>query len=138
MAHPIETKLNDLIDTFAFLGDWEERYRHVIELGKALPPLEEAYRSEAYRVLGCASQVWLVAEAKEGRLILRGDSDAHIVRGLVALVLDLYSDATAQDILSFDAKAGFARLGLAEALSTQRANGLASMVERIRALARSL
>jgi cysteine desulfuration protein SufE len=129
----IDTELEDLAAEFELLGDWEERYRHVIDLGRALAPLAAEEHSEANKVRGCASQVWLVTErGADGRLSFRGDSDAHIVRGLIAILLRLYSGRTPQEILSFDAKAGFAVLGLAGALSTQRSNGLFSMVERIR------
>lgn len=118
---------------FALLDDWEDRYRYVIELGKALPPLPDELRTDANKVRGCASQVWLVAEpAAEGRLAFRGDSDAHIVRGLIAILLRLYSGRAPTEMLDFDAKSAMARLGLAGALSAQRSNGLFSMVERIR------
>jgi cysteine desulfuration protein SufE len=134
MSAAIDAELDELADEFDLLGDWEERYRYIIELGRTLAPLTDAERIDANRVRGCASQVWLVRErsADGSRLIFRGDSDAHIVRGLVSVVLRLLSDRTPQDITAFDAKAAFARLGLAGALSTQRANGLAAMVERIR------
>ena len=126
-------ELDDLAAEFDLLGDWEERYRYVIDLGRALEPLSEAERSDANKVRGCASQVWLVREAGEGgRLGFRGDSDAHIVRGLIAILLRLYSGRAADEILAFDARAAFARLGLDGALSAQRSNGLYSMVERIR------
>jgi cysteine desulfuration protein SufE len=125
--------LDDLAAEFEFLGDWEERYRYVIELGRELAPLSPDEHVDANKVRGCASQVWLVTEpTPDGRLAFRGDSDAHIVRGLIAILLRLYSGRTPQEILAFDAKAGFARLGLAGALSQQRSNGLFSMVERIR------
>ncbi len=126
-------ELDDLAAEFEFLGDWEERYRYVIELGRELAPLSPDEHADANKVRGCASQVWLVTEPMaDGRLAFRGDSDAHIVRGLIAILLRLYSGRTPQEILAFDAKAGFARLGLAGALSQQRSNGLFSMVERIR------
>ena len=129
----IDAELDELADEFDLIGDWEERYRHIIDLGKGLEPLSDAERSEENRVRGCASQVWLVTEREgDGRLRFRGDSDAHIVRGLVAVVLRLLSERRPEEIARFDAKAAFARLGLAGALSTQRSNGLASMVERIR------
>jgi cysteine desulfuration protein SufE len=125
--------LGDLVAEFDLLGDWEERYRYVIELGKELEPLADSERSEANKVRGCASQVWLVTEPQgEGVLRFRGDSDAHIVRGLIALLLRLYSGRPAAEILTFDAKAAFEKLGLAGALSSQRSNGLAAMVARIR------
>jgi len=126
-------ELDDLAGEFDLLGDWEERYRYVIDLGRALEPLSEAEHSDANKVRGCASQVWLVREAGEGGWLgFRGDSDAHIVRGLIAILLRLYSGRAADEILAFDARAAFARLGLDGALSAQRSNGLYSMVERIR------
>ena len=129
----IDDALTELIDEFDLLGDWEERYRYVIELGKDLAPLAEAERTEPYKVRGCASQVWLVTEAgPDGALTFRGDSDAHIVRGLIAILLRLYSGRTPAQITAFDAKAAFESLGLTGALSSQRSNGLASMVQRIR------
>ena len=130
---PIDTELEDLAAEFEMLGDWEERYRHIIDLGRALAPLSETERSDPNKVRGCASQVWLVTEPQaDGGLAFRGDSDAHIVRGLIAILLRLYSGRTAAQILAFDAKAAFAALGLSGALSSQRSNGLFSMVERIR------
>ena len=128
-------------DDLAFLDDWEERYRYIIDLGKTLAPLSDAEHGEAYKVRGCASQVWLVsavepAEAGSPVLTFRGDSDAHIVRGLVALVLALYSGKSAQEILATDAPGFFAGIGLKDHLTPQRSNGLASMVERIRSDAR--
>jgi cysteine desulfuration protein SufE len=127
------TPFEELKDEFDLLGDWEERYRHVIDLGRGLEPLTEAERSDANKVRGCASQVWLVkALGQDGRLRFRGDSDAHIVRGLIAILLRLYSGRTPDEILGIEARAGFDRLGLIGALSAQRSNGLFSMVERIR------
>jgi len=133
-ATPIEARFEELLGEFDVLGDWEERYRYVIDLGRLLDPLSEAERGDANKVRGCASQVWLVADSPRGEAVLRfrGDSDAHIVRGLIAILLRLYSGSSAREILAFDAKAAFTRLGLSEALSSQRANGLFSMVERIR------
>lgn len=129
----IDTVLTELADEFELLGDWEERYRYVIELGKDLAPLSEAERSDDHKVRGCASQVWLVTEhAPEGALMFRGDSDAHIVRGLIAILLRLYSGHSPSEILAFDIKTAFETLGLASALSSQRSNGLASMVARVR------
>lgn len=125
--------LAELVEEFDFLGDWEERYRHVIELGRELDPLSDTERTDANKVRGCASQVWLVtASDPEGKLTFRGDSDAHIVRGLIAVLLRLYDGRAPAEILTFDAKAAFEALGLSGALSTQRSNGLASMVARIR------
>jgi cysteine desulfuration protein SufE len=133
MTGSILGELEELAAEFDLLGDWEERYRYVIDLGRALRPLTEAERSDANKVRGCASQVWLVTEpGPGGTLAFRGDSDAHIVRGLIAILLRLYAGRSADEILAFDAKAGFDRLGLKAALSAQRSNGLFSMVERIR------
>jgi cysteine desulfuration protein SufE len=132
MTSSIDAALTDLADEFELLGDWEERYRYVIELGKSLAPLADADRSEENKVRGCASQVWLVTEPQaDGSIVFRGDSDAHIVSGLIAILLRLYSGRTAAEIAGFDAKAAFDRLGLSEALSSQRSNGLKSMVARI-------
>jgi cysteine desulfuration protein SufE len=129
----IDAELEDLAAEFEVLGDWEERYRYVIDLGRELAPLTDAERSDANKVHGCASQVWLVTEPQGDRIIrFRGDSDAHIVRGLIAILLRLYSGRSADEITAFDAKAAFETLGLSGALSAQRSNGLASMVARIR------
>jgi cysteine desulfuration protein SufE len=129
----IDAALKELDAEFELLGDWEERYRHVIDLGRGLAPLTDAEHADANQVRGCASQVWLVTEPGEGgALRFRGDSDAHIVRGLIAILLRLYSGRTPAEIVDFDAKAAFAKLGLTGALSAQRSNGLHSMVERIR------
>jgi cysteine desulfuration protein SufE len=133
MSDTIDAELDELVAEFDLLGDWEERYRYVIDLGRGLTPLSEAERVDANKVRGCASQVWLVTEeGPGGSLAFRGDSDAHIVRGLIAILLRLYSGRAPATILAFDAKAGFERLGLKAALSAQRSNGLFSMVERIR------
>jgi cysteine desulfuration protein SufE len=129
----IHEALDELSAEFEMLGDWEERYRYVIDLGRELAPLTDAERSDANKVRGCASQVWLVTEPQAGAALrFRGDSDAHIVRGLIAILLRLYSGRSRSEILAFDARAAFERLGLAGALSAQRSNGLASMVARIR------
>ena len=134
----IEAELAELAAEFEVLGandpeGWEERYRYVIDLGKTLAPLTDAERSEANKVRGCASQVWLVTEPQaDGGLGFRGDSDAHIVRGLIAILLRLFSGRRPAEILAFDAAAAFETLGLKGALSQQRSNGLASMVARIR------
>lgn len=132
--------LDDLIADFESLETWEDRYRYVIELGRALPPFPEADRIEFNKVQGCASQVWLVCHREMGPngLVLRfeGDSDAHIVRGLVAILLTMMSGHTPDQILAIDALAIFRRIGLEGQLTPQRSNGLRSMVERIRAYAR--
>jgi cysteine desulfuration protein SufE len=130
----IDDELAELSAEFEVLGDWEERYRYVIDLGKDLAPLSDDERSDANKVRGCASQVWLVTEPHaDGTVTFRGDSDAHIVRGLIAIVLRLFSGRRPAEILAFDAPAAFETLGLKGALSQQRSNGLASMVGRIRA-----
>jgi cysteine desulfuration protein SufE len=129
----IADALAELEAEFELLGDWEERYRHVIDLGRTLEPLTNDERTDANKVRGCASQVWLVTEPlADGLLKFRGDSDAHIVRGLIAILLRLYSGRAPAEILAFDAKAAFDALGLTGALSSQRSNGLFSMNERIR------
>jgi cysteine desulfuration protein SufE len=139
MQRPIDAALDELADEFELLGDWEERYRYVIELGKELAPLTEAEHSEANKVRGCASQVWLVTEPQgDGAIRFRGDSDAHIVSGLIAILMRLYSGRPARDIVDFDAAAAMARLGLSEALSSQRSNGLKAMVARIQRDAEAL
>jgi cysteine desulfuration protein SufE len=129
-------QIEELVDNFSFLDDWEDRYRYLIELGRALAPLDDAERTSQTKVRGCASQVWLISHA-EGRgpgaiLTFRGDSDAHIVRGLIAVLFALYSGKQAGDILGIDERAAFARLGLTDHLTPQRSNGLASMVARIK------
>ncbi len=132
MTRPIDAALTELVDEFDMLGDWEERYRYVIELGGGLTPLSDAERSDENKVRGCASQVWLVTEPHaDGTIVFRGDSDAHIVSGLIAILLRLYSGRPAADIAAFDAKAALDKLGLSEALSSQRSNGLKAMVARI-------
>jgi cysteine desulfuration protein SufE len=133
--------LDEIIDNFSYLDDWEDRYRYVIELGRELEPLDAAAHTEANKVLGCASQVWVETQIHrdgEGRPVLtfRADSDAHIVRGLVALILAFYSGKTASKILEADAQGLFDRLGLSAHLTRQRTNGIRSMVERIRRDAR--
>ena len=129
----------DLIDDFSFLDDWEDRYVHVIELGKALPPLDKDEQVDANKVKGCASQVWLTSDLlPDGRLEFKGDSDAHIVKGLVAVALQIFSGQTPEIIAGLDAKAIFEALGLSEHLSMQRSNGLSAMVARIQSDARAL
>jgi cysteine desulfuration protein SufE len=129
---------HDMREDFAFLGDWEARFTHLIDLGKALPALKADEYNELNKVRGCSSQVWLVAEpstATPGALHFRGASDAAIVAGLVAVIVNLYSDQQPADILAFDAPAFFKEIGVADALTPQRSNGLASMITRIRAIA---
>ncbi len=129
----------EIAETFEFLDDWEDRYRHVIELGRAMDPLDDAFRVPATKVQGCASQVWLVprieGQGGSARFDFQGDSDAMIVRGLIAILHALYSGLTLDEVLRVDAGGELARLGLHDHLSSQRSNGLRSMVERIRAIA---
>lgn len=126
----------EIAETFEFLDDWEERYRHVIELGKAMPAMEEAVKVPATKVEGCASQVWILPRVEGETFDFQGDSDAIIVRGLVAVLHALYGGIPVRDVLAVDAQAELARLGLDEHLSAQRSNGVRAMVERIRGLAR--
>ena len=131
------TTIDDIIENFTLLDEWDDRYRYVIELGRALPALAEAEHTEENKVRGCASQVWLVTHVEaDGAggpvLCFEGDSDAHIVRGLIAVLFALYSGKPARDILATDALAVFDQLGLRENLTPQRSNGLRSMVARIR------
>ncbi|MDR5651923.1 SufE family protein [Ruixingdingia sedimenti] len=129
----------DIADTFAFLDDWEDRYRHVIELGKAMPPFDDAFRVPATKVDGCASQVWILprieGQGPAARFDFAGDSDAMIVRGLIAVLHALYSGLTLAEVGQVDAAAELGRLGLDQHLSSQRSNGLRAMVERIRRVA---
>ncbi|MGJ0502669.1 MAG: SufE family protein [Methylocystis sp.] len=134
-------QIDEIKGNFELLDEWEDRYRYLIELGRTLEPLPKEAYTDANKVRGCASQVWLEttqARDADGRMMLsfRGDSDAHIVRGLVALVLALYSARPAQEIVETDAQPLFKELGLSEHLTPQRANGLRSMVERIKREAR--
>jgi cysteine desulfuration protein SufE len=131
------TTLDEIVDNFSLLEDWDDRYRYVIELGRALSPLAERDRTEANKVQGCASQVWLATTVHPNgqggpMLTFSGDSDAHIVRGLIAILFAMFSGKQARAILSTDAIAVFERLGLREHLTPQRSNGFRSMVERIR------
>jgi cysteine desulfuration protein SufE len=139
-AAPAALTLNELADTFEMLGDWEERYRYLIELGRKLPPMPEAEKTEASKVRGCMSQVWLSAHdetppGQERVLRFNGDSDAHIVKGLIAVLLMLYSGKMPEEILSTDLHEAFSKLGLESNLTMNRRNGFYAMVERIRALA---
>ena len=130
-----DTTIESISQDFEFLDDWEERYRYIIDLGAALAPYPEDLRDDVHKVRGCVSQVWLAVDREDGAdpiLHLRGDSDAHIVRGLVAIVLALFSGRTASEIASIDAESTFRQFGLDEHLTPQRANGLRSMVKRIR------
>lgn len=130
------TTIVEIIDTFEFLDDWEDRYRTIIDLGKQLTPLAPEEMTDAFKVRGCQSQVWLVPTVDaDGHIHFRGDSDAHIVKGLVALMIVLFSGKTAKEILEIDARAVLDKLGLSAHLSPMRANGVFSMVERIKDIA---
>jgi cysteine desulfuration protein SufE len=136
------TEIDDIIDNFSLLDEWDDRYRYLIELGRELPPLAPEAHTDANKVQGCASQVWLDTNVRPngaGGPVLNfvGDSDAHIVRGLIAILFAMYSGRSAKDILAADAVALFEKLGLREHLTPQRSNGFRSMVERIRSDARA-
>jgi len=128
----------EIAENLSFLDDWEDRYRYLIELGQALPPLADSEKTDATKVSGCVSQVWLVSDRVGELLSYRGESDAMIVKGLVAVLVALYSGRPASEIAETDAIAIFDELGLREHLTTQRSNGLAAMVQRIRSEARAI
>lgn len=133
-----DPRVQDVIDNFSFLDDWEDRFRYLIDLGRKLAPMDEALKTEETKVRGCTSQVWIVSRVDAGpptRLHFIADSDAHIVKGLIAVLLAIYDGRTPQEILAVDIKRALGELGFAQHLSPNRANGLFSMVERIRALA---
>ncbi|MEM9050264.1 MAG: SufE family protein [Pseudomonadota bacterium] len=137
----MSTDFDEIAENFAFLEDWEERYRYLIELGKAMPPLPAALRTEGARVHGCASQVWLVPRLEGSgastRIAFDGDSDAMIVRGLIALLRSLVNNRPAQEVAALDVQAALAALDLASHLSAQRSNGLYAMVARVKEIAAS-
>ena len=134
-----QAAFEDIADTFEFLDDWEDRYRHVIDMGKAMPPLDEGLKVPATKVEGCASQVWLVPEidgvGPDAAFRFKGDSDAMIVRGLIAVLVALYDNLPVREVIAIDALSEMARLGLNDHLSAQRSNGLAAMIRRINDLA---
>ncbi|MCU9837023.1 SufE family protein [Ruegeria sp. WL0004] len=132
MASPA---FEEIVEDFEFLDDWEDRYRHVIELGKAMEPLDDAFKVPANKVHGCASQVWLQPAIENGVFRFDGDSDAMIVRGLIAVLRTLYNDTPVTEVGSIDARAELGRLGLHDHLSAQRSNGVRAMIERIREVA---
>ena len=136
-TNPVGITLPELLENFEFLDDWMERYRYIIELGKRLPELPEAQRTAENKVLGCQSQVWLVTSESDDPdvMVFEADSDAHIVRGLVAILLVMFSGKTRAEIAALDPRPTFAELGLDQHLSQGRSNGLLSMVGRIKALA---
>lgn len=128
----------ELVEDFSFLSDWEERFRYIVELGRELEPMAPASKTEEHRVLGCQSQVWITAEQITGEpstLHLIGDSDSQLVRGLIAVVFDVYNDQTPQFIVDYDIRDLFAQLDLSRHLTPSRANGLNSMVEYIQIVA---
>lgn len=130
--------LDDLIDNFAFLDGWEEKYQYVIDLGHKLEPLPDEYKTDDWKVKGCQSQVWLVPDIKDGRISFRGDSDAILVKGIIAIVLMIYNNKTAEEIKSIDVAKIFAKLGLEENLTPSRRNGMMSMVEKIKQYANAI
>lgn len=132
----VQERANDIAAEFDFLDDWETRYAHIIDLGKANPPLAAEERNEETKVRGCASQVWMVIENQDdGALSIRAESDAMIVSGLIALLIRLFSGAPREEVLAFDAPAFLDQIGVTGALSAQRSNGLAAMLDRIRSTA---
>lgn len=134
----IKDRANEIAEEFDFLDDWEDRYAHIIDLGKANPPLEAHERTEQSKVRGCASQVWMVLTPDtENRLTIRAESDAMIVSGLISILIRLFSGATREDIREFDADAFLTEIGVKGALSAQRSNGLASMLTRIKETAQT-
>jgi cysteine desulfuration protein SufE len=134
MAQPI---FEDLVETFEFLDDWEDRYRHVIDMGKAMPNMPDVLKVATTKVDGCASQVWLHLKTDDNVLTFIGESDAIIVRGLIAILITLYSGLRLEEVNKIDPLVELARLGLNEHLSSQRSNGLRAMVERIRDTAKA-
>ena len=134
-----DTRVQEVIENFSFLEDWEDRFRYLIDLGRKLPPMDEALKTEDTKVRGCTSQVWIVDEVAPGTpptLHFKADSDAHIVKGLIAVLLSIYDGRSPEEILAVDIKDTIGKLGFEQHLSPNRANGLFSMVERIRHLAR--
>ena len=125
----------EIVEDFEFIEDWEERYRYVIEQGKSMDPLDDALKVPATKVDGCASQVWLHPKIDGNVMFFDGDSDAMIVRGLIAVLRKLYNGLTLDEVMAVDARAEFARLGLNDHLSSQRSNGLKAMIERVRLVA---
>lgn len=125
-------RFEEIAENFDFLDDWEDRYRHVIDMGKAMDPLDDAFRVPATKVDGCASQVWIVPKVVEGVFTFQGDSDAMIVRGLIAVLHALYNDLPVADVQAVDPLAELGRLGLNDHLSAQRSNGVRAMIERIK------
>ncbi|MAD47203.1 MAG: Fe-S cluster assembly protein SufE [Oceanospirillaceae bacterium] len=126
---------DDILDTLGFFDDWEERYKYIIDLGKQLPAMDDSKKTDDYLLRGCQSQVWIDSEVRDGKILLEADSDAHIVRGLLGVVLAAYNHKTPADIIAFDIDDYFTQIDLIKHLSPTRGNGLRSMVERIKAIA---
>ena len=129
--------IDDIVENFSFLEDWEDRYGYLIELGNALTPVPEDQMIDANKVQGCVSQVWLISDYADGKLYFNGASDAHIVRGLVAVALSIFSDKTPAEIAELDEQETFVAIGLSEHLTPQRSNGLKSLVGKIKAIAQA-
>lgn len=127
--------INDVVETFEFLDDWEDKYKYIIDLGRNLPAFDEKFMTEENRVHGCTSRVWLIHDYRDGKIIFKGESDAHIVRGLVALILMIFSGQSPDEILTIEARDTLDLLGLEKHLSPMRTNGLFSMVEKIKSIA---
>jgi len=128
----------ELTQNFAMLEDWEDKYQYLIDLGEKLPALDEKYKTDEFKVSGCQSQVWLVPQYHDGRITFKADSDAIMVKGIIAVLTAVYSDKSAQEIKEFAVEEFFAKLGLGEHLSQSRRNGMISMVDKIRFYAKSL
>jgi len=133
----LESDIDEIVENFSFLDDWEDRYGYLIELGNALTPVSQDQMSDANKVQGCVSQVWLVSHYEDGRLYFKGASDAHIVRGLVAVALSIFSGKTPEEVTQLDEQDTFKAIGLAEHLTPQRSNGLKSLVGKIKATAQA-
>ena len=129
--------LNELYENFEFFDSWEEKYQYVIDLGHELEAFPQEYKTEEWKVQGCQSQVWLVPEVKDGKFHFKGDSDAILVKGIIAIVLLIYNDKSAEEIKSIDVAKIFAKLGLEENLTPSRRNGMMSMVQKIKSYALS-
>ena len=140
MSNPFGTEITpeEIVDTLGFFDSWEDRYRYIIDLGKQLPPMDDDKKTDDRIVKGCQSQVWIDHWIEDGKIMLNVDSDAHIVRGLLAVVMSAYNTKTPQQVLDFDIEVFFEELDLIKHLSPTRGNGLRSMVQRIRELATSL
>lgn len=134
---PNPPAFDEIVENFALFDGWEDRYRYVIDLGRSMPPLDPALKTEGARVTGCASQVWIVPRIEGGRLSFEGDSDAAIVRGLIAVLRALYAGRPVAEAAAVDASAELARLDLGAHLSAQRSNGVAAMITRLRDIARA-